>query len=98
MLEIHWIETTYGNYKADIGNYIRLELQKNVKMVWSLYLSIRVFKEDGANISKVCQHQKVATVSKGDCALAKANAEKWVKEFILDQVKGINFTLTDLLG
>ena len=97
-MEIQWIETVYGNYKADIGNYIRLELRKNVKMVWSLYLSIRVFKEDGANDSKVCQHQKVATVSKGDCVLAKANAEKWVKEFILDQVKSINFTLTELLN
>lgn len=96
---IQWNETSYNNFKCDIGNYIRLELLKNTKGVWSLYLSIRVFKEDGANYSKVCQHQKVATVSKiDDIILAKSNAEKWYKEFILDQVNGAVFSLTDLLS
>lgn len=96
-MKLNWEETPYGNYKADVGNYIRLELLLNSKEVWSLYLSIRVFKEDGASNSKLCQHQKVATIGTGCILLVKANAEKWYKEFILDQISHANFSLSELL-
>lgn len=95
---IEWIDTPRGNFTTDIGNYIRLEIIKNTKNVWSLYLSIRVFKEDGANYSKVCQHQKVATLGENDADAAKINAEQWYKEFVLDQVNNSSFSLTDLLS
>lgn len=96
-MTINWEETTYGYYRADIGNYIRLEIIENKNNVWSLYLSIRVFKEDGADSTKVCQYQKVATLSSNDIRLAKTNAEKWYKEFVLEQVKALDFGLTELL-
>lgn len=100
-MRINWIETHLGNFKADVGNYIRLELQKNSKSVWNLYLSIRVFKVDGANcgtyLSRVCKSVKVAKVGKDDVELAKTNSENWYRDFVKDQVHCGEFGIIELL-
>lgn len=96
-MKINWIDSNHSSRSiATIGNYIQLEIMENAKGVWGLYLSIRVFKEDGANYSKVCQYQKVASLGK-EKELVKPNAEKWFREFVIDQISGGVFGLSDIL-
>lgn len=93
----NWDDRAANCSVADIGCYVRLEIRKNKQGKWYLYLSIRVWKEDGALIDKLCQHQRVAYLCKDDMGLAKANAEKWYKEFVKTQINACNFSLGELL-
>ena len=68
-MKIEWIKgnTDARFYKADIGNYIRLDLMpRNNGKFYTLYLHIRKWKEDGCKEDKLCQAQEVASFKTDD--------------------------------
>lgn len=99
-MKIEWkdSEVVKGISRADIGNYIRFDLaQRKDGSRYVLYLHIRKWKSDGCKEDKLCQAQEVAAFKTGDINLAKAEAERWFKEFVKDMIGFANFSLTELL-
>ncbi len=83
---------------ADVGNYIQLRLFLNSKKKYTLYLHIRKWKEDGCKENKLCQAQEVAGFKVQSEEEAKAAAEKWFKNFVVDIIGFANMSITDILG
>ena len=103
--ENEYQKTPAGNYicstifRADIGNYIRLSLyQTDGGRKYGLFLSVRVWKEDGCKENKLCQAQRVASFSaKLPPAAALVLAEKWFATWLRDQISFSELGLAELL-
>lgn len=103
--ENEYQKTPAGNYicsavfSADIGNYIRLSLyQTDSGRKYGLFLSVRVWKEDGCKENKLCHAQRVASFSaKLPPASALALAEEWFAAWLRDQISFSRLELAELL-
>ena len=91
--------TTTAIYRAAIGNYIVLYLyQTDGGRKYGLFLSLKVWKEDGCKESKTCQAQRVASFSaKLPPPAALALAEEWFSGFLRDQISFSRMGLSELL-